>query len=97
MGLTQGLAKELAEYNINVNAVCPGIVRTPLWDAHLRNFSRKENITQKAVWNELVDTIPLKRPQSPEDIANVVLFLSSEISKNMTGQGINVTGGLQMH
>jgi len=95
-GLTQSLAKELAEHNINVNAVCPGIVPTPIWDPLLRGFSKIRNIPEEEVFNEFINGIPLRRPQSPEDIANMVLFLSSEVSKNMTGQSINVTGGTLM-
>jgi len=95
-GLTQSLAKELAEYNINVNAVCPNIVLTPMWDPLLRDLSKIKNIPKEEVLNEFISSIPLRRCQSPEDIANVVLFLSSEVSKNMTGQSINVTGGALM-
>lgn len=97
MGLTQGLAKELAEHDINVNAVCPGVVKTPLWDPLLTQLSQEKGITRDEAFEEFVKGIPLKRPQEAEDIANVVAFLCSDLAKNMTGQGINVTGGMQMH
>jgi NAD(P)-dependent dehydrogenase (short-subunit alcohol dehydrogenase family) len=97
MGLTQGLAKELAPYDINVNAVCPGVVRTPLWEPLLEQLSVNKGISRDEAWNEFVEGIPLKRPQEPEDIGEVVAFLASDRARNMTGQGVNVTGGMQMH
>jgi meso-butanediol dehydrogenase / (S,S)-butanediol dehydrogenase / diacetyl reductase len=97
IGITQGLAKELASYDINVNAVCPGVVRTPLWEPLLDQLSANKGITREAAFGEFVAGIPLARPQTPEDIGEVVAFLASEKARNMTGQGINVTGGMQLH
>jgi meso-butanediol dehydrogenase/(S,S)-butanediol dehydrogenase/diacetyl reductase len=97
IGLTQGLAKELAEHDINVNAVCPGVVRTPLWEPLLDQLSATKGITREAAFDEFIDGIPLARPQTPEDIGAVVAFLASDKARNMTGQGINVTGGMQLH
>jgi meso-butanediol dehydrogenase / (S,S)-butanediol dehydrogenase / diacetyl reductase len=97
IGLTQGLAKELAEYDVNVNAVCPGVVRTPLWEPLLDQLSETKGVTRDEAWQEFVDGIPLKRPQDPEDIGEAVAFLASDRARNMTGQGINVTGGMQLH
>lgn len=96
IGLTQALAKELAEYDINVNAVCPGILRTAMWEKILDARSERTGIPREQVFADVVATIPLKRPQEVEDIANVVLFLSSEISRNITGESINVNGGGRM-
>jgi meso-butanediol dehydrogenase/(S,S)-butanediol dehydrogenase/diacetyl reductase len=97
MGLTQGLAKELAAYDINVNAVCPGVVRTPLWEPLLDQLSETKGITREEAFREFVAGIPLGRPQEPEDIGEVVAFLASDRARNMTGQGVNVTGGMQLH
>jgi NAD(P)-dependent dehydrogenase (short-subunit alcohol dehydrogenase family) len=97
IGLTQGLAKEMAPYDVRVNAVCPGVVRTPLWEPLLEQLSATKGITRDQAWQEFVDGIPLGRPQEPEDIGEVVAFLASERARNMTGQGINVTGGMQLH
>jgi len=96
IGLTQALAKELGEYNINVNAVCPGILRTAIWEVLLDARSKRQGLSREQLFDEWIEQIPLKRPQNPEDIANVVLFLSSEVSRNMTGEAINVNGGLRM-
>ena len=97
IGLTQALAKELAPYDINVNAVCPGVVRTPLWEPLLDQLSDSKGITRDEAWAEFVRDIPLGRPQEPEDIGEVVAFLASDRARNMTGQGVNVTGGMQLH
>jgi NAD(P)-dependent dehydrogenase (short-subunit alcohol dehydrogenase family) len=97
IGLTQGLAKEMAEYDVNVNAVCPGVVRTPLWEPLLDQLSENKGISRDDAWQEFVDGIPLGRPQEPEDIGEMVAFLASDRARNMTGQGVNVTGGMQLH
>jgi meso-butanediol dehydrogenase / (S,S)-butanediol dehydrogenase / diacetyl reductase len=97
IGMTQGVAKEVAEYGINVNAVCPGVVRTPLWEPLLDQLAANKRITRDEAFAEFIAGIPLGRPQDPEDIGEVVAFLASEKSRNMTGQGINVTGGMQLH
>lgn len=97
IGMTQGLAKELAPLGIRVNAVCPGVVRTPLWDPLLDQLARNRGISREAAWDAFVADIPLGRPQEVEDIGEAVAFLASDLAKNMTGQGINVTGGQQLH
>ena len=97
IGMTQGIAKEVAEYGINVNAVCPGVVRTPLWEPLLDQLAATKGITRDEAFEEFVAGIPLGRPQDPRDIGEVVAFLVSEKARNMTGQGINVTGGMQLH
>jgi meso-butanediol dehydrogenase/(S,S)-butanediol dehydrogenase/diacetyl reductase len=96
IGLTQALAKELGEYNINVNAVCPGILRTIMWEGLLDARTKRQGLPREQILDGWIKQIPLKRPQNPEDIANVVLFLSSEVSRNMTGEAININGGLRM-
>jgi NAD(P)-dependent dehydrogenase (short-subunit alcohol dehydrogenase family) len=97
IGLTQGLAKEMAPYDVRVNAVCPGVVRTPLWEPLLNQLSETKGVSRDDAWQEFVDGIPLGRPQEPEDIGEVVAFLASDRARNMTGQGVNVTGGMQLH
>jgi NAD(P)-dependent dehydrogenase (short-subunit alcohol dehydrogenase family) len=72
-------------------------VRTPLWEALLDQLSTTKGITRDQAWQEFVDGIPLGRPQEPEDIGETVAFLASDHARNMTGQGINVTGGMQLH
>src|SRR5690625_786188 len=88
LGLTKVMALELGKDQINVNAVCPGIVET--------DMKRNERI----VGGELrgMDAEAVKREDfSQEDISNVVVFLASTYADYMTGQGINVTGGMTMN
>jgi len=96
IGITQAMAKELAPYDINVNAICPGILRTDMWEKILDVRSKRTGIPREEIWSRMMDTIPLKRPQVPEDITNVVLFLSSEVACNITGEAISVNGGARM-
>ena len=96
IGITRSLARELAEYDINVNAVCPGILWTAMWEVLLDARAKRRGVSREQIWDEWIEQIPLKRAQTPEDIANMVLFLSSEVSKNVTGEAINVNGGLRM-
>ena len=95
-GLTQSLALDLAEHGINVNAVCPGIVRTPLWDSLDREYSKKLGILPEEVRAHYASKIPLGRESTGEDVAKVIAFLASEDAAYMTGQAINVTGGQEM-
>lgn len=93
IGLTQSMAKELAQYDINVNAVCPGVVRTPLWDPLLTQLSQNKGITREEAWQEFVDGIPFKRPQEPEDMGEAIAFLASDLARNITAASMNVSAG----
>ena len=73
------------------------MVRTPLWEPLLDQLSANKGISRDEAFQEFIAGIPLGRPQEPEDIGEVVAFLASEKARNMTGQGINVTGGMQLH
>jgi len=94
LGFTQSIALELAAYNINVNAVCPGYVYTKMWDYLSKVEDEKSSSEEK--FNRLIkEIVPLGRPQTPQDIANAVVFLC--LAENITGESINVTGGHEMH
>ena len=100
IGLTQTLALELASYKINVNAVCPGVTASwgtsgqRVYDAIKQGLTEEEAIHKIYVQEGFIQNYPLGRPASVEDIANVTAFLASSQSDYMTGQAINVTGGL---
>ena len=104
IGLTQAIAVELAAANINVNAICPGIVRTAIWEKNLTDVlpdgDNMEEIRAKreAFFSSNVEqSIPMGRPQTVEDMANGVLFLCSDLSANITGQSLNINGGQLFH
>lgn len=96
LGWTQGLAKELAPAGIRVNAVCPGFVRTSMQEREIIWEGQLRGMTPEAVRAEYVSLTPMGRIEEPEDVAVVVKFLASDGARFMTGQGINVTGGIRM-
>jgi 3-oxoacyl-[acyl-carrier protein] reductase len=85
IGLTKSVAKELGSRNIRCNAIAPGFIETEMTE------SLSEEV--RAEW---VKGIPLKRGGKPEDVANCVLFLASDASAYISGQTINVCGGMVM-
>lgn len=95
-GMTQAIAQYAAPYNINVNCVCPGIVRTNIWERALDDI-RAQGGDAEAYFQSRLENIPLKRAQTMEDIAHMFVYLSSDFADNMTGQAINITGGRVMH
>lgn len=92
-GLTRTVALDAGEYGVNVNVVCPGIVHTPRMDKLCEEKARSRGWTFEQVYQEYVDDMALKRVTEPQDIANMVLFLASEDSRNITGQEFTVDGG----
>jgi acetoin reductase-like protein len=96
LGFSRSLALEVAKHGINVNCVCPGLVRTSMQEREIGWEAKLRGITEERVKEEYVKSIPLGRLEEPEDVAKVVLFLASEDAEYMTGQGINVTGGMEM-
>jgi meso-butanediol dehydrogenase / (S,S)-butanediol dehydrogenase / diacetyl reductase len=97
VGLTRQLALELAPHQILVNAYCPGVVDTPMWDQIDREVSARRGTPLGSVKKAAIDSIPLGRMEKPEDVARLVAFLASDESEYMTGQAINITGGSVMH
>ena len=92
-GLTRTVALDAGEYGINVNVVCPGIVHTPRMDKLCEEKARKRGWTFDQVYDEYVQEMALRRVTEPQDVADAVLFMASEESRNMTGQEITVDGG----
>lgn len=95
-GFTQAIAREVAPQGIRVNCVCPGFVKTSMqereviWEAELRGM------TPEAVRAEYVSLTPLGRIQTPEDVADVVVFLLGDGARFMTGLAVDVNGGVFM-
>ncbi|PGL68027.1 3-oxoacyl-[acyl-carrier-protein] reductase [Bacillus sp. AFS055030] len=86
LGLTKTAAKELASRNITVNAIAPGFIETDM-----------TNELNEQIRTQMLSNIPLQSFGQPEDIANAVVFLAMDASRYITGQTINVDGGLVMN
>jgi len=96
LGWTQALARELAPSGIRVNAVCPGFVKTGMQAREIEWESRLREVSPQRVVDDYVAQTPLGRLEEPEDVADVVVFLCSDRARFMTGQGVNITGGVYM-
>lgn len=85
IGMTKTVAKELGARNVTVNAVAPGFIKTPMTDA----------LTEEQR-NKMLELVAMKRYGNPEEVANVISFLCSEDASYVTGQTIEISGGLMM-
>ena len=94
ISLTKTAAQELGKYEITVNAICPGITHTNILSNIIKKRSLEQNKTESEIIKHYVRDIPLGRANEPEDIAAMVVFLSSEGAKNISGQSYNIDGGL---
>ena len=101
---TQSNALQLAPYDVNVNAVCPGLLWTPMWEGLARKraaFDFDSSIrgaTGREYFERTVESwIPMKKEQTPEDVGKLAAFLASDDAHNITGQAINVDGGRRMN
>jgi meso-butanediol dehydrogenase/(S,S)-butanediol dehydrogenase/diacetyl reductase len=97
VGITQSLAKEVATENITVNAFCPGIIETDMWAYNDQAWGKLlGNYGPGELMKEWVEGIPMKRAGSGDDVAGLVTFLASDDAAYITGQTVNVDGGLIM-
>ncbi|MEJ8473711.1 SDR family NAD(P)-dependent oxidoreductase [Roseibium algae] len=96
LGWTQALARELAPNGIRVNAVCPGFVKTGMQEREIAWEAELRAVTPERVVDDYISQTPLGRIETPEDVADVAVFLCSDSARFMTGQGVNVTGGVYM-
>jgi NAD(P)-dependent dehydrogenase (short-subunit alcohol dehydrogenase family) len=97
INITQSAALTLAPYGINVNAVAPGLVLTPMWDRLDLEYGKISGAGPGESMSAFIDNIPLKRPANPDDVAEAIRFLCSPESDNITGHTLNVDGGFEMH
>lgn len=94
IGFTRSLAVELGPSDIRVNAICPGSVETDMIQGVIKNISKKTGMNLKEVREMMESGIPLKRFQTPEDVAAMVVFLASDEGRNVSGEAINLDGGV---
>lgn len=96
VGLTQSMARELGRIGITVNAYCPGIVNTQMWEEVDRERSRLMGKPRGTALKQAIESIALGRMEEPEDVANFVSFLAGPDSDYVTGQAMCVAGGVHM-
>lgn len=94
IALTKMAAQQLGRYDINVNAICPGVTRTELGQRNAVGRAAQRGITVEELQAEQERGIPIGRANTPEDIAAMAVFLASPGARNITGQSYNVDGGL---
>jgi meso-butanediol dehydrogenase/(S,S)-butanediol dehydrogenase/diacetyl reductase len=99
--LTKIVAKDLAPYGVNVNAICPGILWTAFWQETAERLIQAGGVLAGMKPREVFESrvnalIPLKREQTPEDIGWAAVFLASDQARNITGQALHVDGGVVM-
>jgi NAD(P)-dependent dehydrogenase (short-subunit alcohol dehydrogenase family) len=94
IALTKLAAQQLGRYNIAVNAICPGITRTELGARNAATRAEERGITVAELYAEQERAIPIRRANTPDDIAQMALFLAGPGARNITGQSYNVDGGL---
>lgn len=102
INFAQVMAKDLAASGVRVNTVCPGMVKTPLNQSVWKSWNDRQTPAQQLSYDEWAEEkirqlVPLGRWQQPEDVADMILFLSSARAAQVTGQTINVDGGYVMH
>ncbi|HJS03010.1 MAG TPA: glucose 1-dehydrogenase [Variovorax sp.] len=96
ISLTQSAAVAFAP-QITVNAICPGLVETDMWQRMDRDWSALQGVPRGQAWQQRVAAVPMGRAQTPEDVADLAMFLASPAADYMTGQSINIDGGLMMN
>ncbi len=97
VSMTKSLALAHAADGIRVNCVCPGFVETDMWAKVAKEQGALLGMSAEEFTRQRAASVPLGRMEKPEDVANVIGFLASDRSGYMTGQAINVTGGVIMH
>ncbi|GAB2564959.1 SDR family NAD(P)-dependent oxidoreductase [Leucobacter ruminantium] len=94
IGFSKSLAFDLGPLDITVNAVCPGVVRTPIWDRILEADAAATGRSEDEIFAEHVKPIPVGRPQTVEDIGELCRFLLSDAARSISGEEIGATGGM---
>ena len=97
IAMTHIAAEYLAPHGINVNAICPGMVQTDMFTGIVSLRSEETGQEALQIKKNIESEIPLGRVNQPEDVAALVLFLVSDSSRNITGQALNIDGGMIMH
>ena len=99
IGLTQTLAQEVARDKITVNAICPGWIETPMAEDvfHDEKYAKYHQIPVEELKTTSLEAVPIGRYIHPKEVAYLALYLASDYASAITGQAINICGGLCMH
>ena len=97
LAMTYIAAHQLGQHDINVNAICPGDTLTPMSEAIMADRSQQLGVNKSELEKQRAARIPIGRPNDPEDIAAMAVFLAGPGARNITGQAFNVDGGLATH
>jgi NAD(P)-dependent dehydrogenase (short-subunit alcohol dehydrogenase family) len=97
IGFTRSLALELSQFGVTVNAVCPGFVETQLFEMALTMVGASEHVDREGARKFFERQVPMGRMETGDDVANVVAFLASDDPGYMTGQALNICGGVEWH
>ncbi len=94
ISMTRLAAVQLGPHNITVNAVCPGITETAIYEEIIVRDAAKLGLPEAEVRAKALEQVPLRRGNSPDDIADMCVFLASDAARNVSGQSLHVDGGL---
>ena len=94
IGFSKSLAFDMGPFNVTVNAVCPGIVRTPIWDRILTDDALQSGRSEDEIFEEHVKPIPVGRPQTVAEIGQLCMFLLSDGARSISGEEVGATGGM---
>lgn len=97
IGITKSMAVELIPYNINVNAVCPGLINTDMLKKFFKDYAKLHKTTSEEELNKMIQKIPRGKMGEPRDVAELVGFLSSDNAVNIVGHAFNTDGGILQH
>ena len=97
ISLTQSAALAFARYGINVNAICPSVVKTPMWAQNIADKAKSFGVDAAKESAEFIARIPMKRAGTEEEMAAAICFLCSSDADYITGQTLNVDGGIEMN
>lgn len=97
IGITKSMAVELIPYNINVNAVCPGLINTDMLQNFFKEYARLRGTNGEDELNKMIQETPRGKMGQPNDVAELVGFLSSDNAANIVGHAFNTDGGILQH
>jgi NAD(P)-dependent dehydrogenase (short-subunit alcohol dehydrogenase family) len=97
IGITKCMARELIPYNINVNAVCPGLINTDMLKVFFKNYAKLRGTDANYELNKMIQQTPRGKMGEPQDVAELIGFLSSDAAVNIVGHAIGTDGGILQH